>query len=79
MRVYATRRSEGLRDEEDSQERVLVEIKCDWCPRTIKPGPGITNSGWKKGGFAEDFPARSSGTEWQACPDHAHKITEMCE
>jgi hypothetical protein len=61
-RVYATR--------EDTRERVLVEIKCDWCSSTLRPGPHVTESGWVRGGWT------GSSTEYEACPRHRHLLEE---
>jgi hypothetical protein len=62
-RVYARR--------EDTGETVLVEIKCDWCSATLKPGPHVIGSGWRRGGFTD------SRTTWEACSEHAHLLEDL--
>jgi hypothetical protein len=59
VRHYAVR--------EDTGERVLVELECDQCGATIKPGPDISRSGWTKRGWY-----RGPGTEVfenEYCPE----------
>lgn len=55
-RIYAVR--------EDDGKRVLVEISCDLCGKTIKPNPDIAQSGWLKYGCmgSEEF-------DRYLCPD----------
>jgi hypothetical protein len=58
MRIYAVR--------EDTKEKVLVEIKCDYCDATIKPHPSIRDSGWIAGGYYVS--ATGERGEWDSCP-----------
>jgi hypothetical protein len=66
-RVYARR--------EDTEESVLVLIRCDWCSSTLRPGAHVVDSGWKHGGFYQ--PGRDRATVWEACPQHTHLLDSL--
>ena len=65
-RIYATRNDNG--------DQVLVAIQCDWCPRTLRPGPHVSDIGWRKGGVAYDWPHHHLSYERDACPSHADEL-----
>ena len=58
MRVYAVR--------EDNGKRVLIEIQCDGCGAVIKPNPDISDSGWSKTGYQDNFGESWARNDW--CP-----------
>jgi len=63
---------------DDRGRRFLHYIECDGCPATLKPGPHVRESGWRKTGlFRPGIPGHYE--QWDWCPECEDNLPALRE